>query len=316
MPVNSPLSKGLVVSLDRGYPLVRTNQGEERAQHSIALVKNEGIRAAVGDIVELYEEPGQDMLRITAIQDRSSILARRELVESIHDGAGKIKEQILAANFDFVVVVQSLGKRRLDVDYLERQLVMANESGVETIILLTKADQARHLQEDITAAKAAAPGSKVLSVSMKATETEETCPCLMPTELFFPNRLGVLVGRSGVGKSTLVNLLAGEDKQAVGKVREKDSAGRHTTVARRLVDLPGGGAVIDTPGMRAIGVLGAGLGLYKTFPEIVSAAAKCHYRDCTHTHEPGCAVTAAVEAGTLDARRLNSYRTLASEVFD
>jgi len=300
---------GLVVSLDRGYPLVRTERGEERAQHAIDLVKNADIRAAVGDIVELYEEPGQDVLMITAIQPRTSILARRELVESIHDGAGKVKEQILATNFDFVVVVQSLGKRVLDVEYLERQLVLAKESDVETIVLLTKTDLAKHLNEDIAAAKAVASGSKVLCM----TYTDS------PDELlthFSADHLGVLLGRSGVGKSTLVNLLVGEKKQAVGKVREKDHAGRHTTVARRLVDLPGGGAVIDTPGMRALGVLHAQLGLSRTFSEISAAAAECYYRDCTHTHEPDCAVLAAVEAGTIPLRRLESYISLATEVFD
>ena len=322
---------GLVVSLDRGYPLVRTQRGEERAQHSIALVKNEGIRAAVGDVVELYEEPGQDMLMITAIQTRASILARRELVESIHDGAGKVKEQILATNFDFVVVVQSLGKRELDEDYLERQLVVANESGAETMVLLTKTDMARHLQEDYLAAKEVAPGSKVFCMSTVSKRTDpSTHSVLFPNSAslitpdsmdelvsqFTPDRLGVLLGRSGVGKSTIVNLLVGEKKQVVGSVRDKDSAGRHTTVARRLVDLPGGGAVIDTPGMRALGVLGAELGLSRTFTEISSAAAECRYRDCTHTHEPGCAVTAAVETGTISLRRLESYRSLSTEVFD
>ncbi|MCL2806901.1 MAG: ribosome small subunit-dependent GTPase A [Coriobacteriia bacterium] len=300
---------GIVVSLDRGYPLVRTQHGEERAQHSIALVKNTSSRAAVGDIVELSKEPGQDMLSITAIQPRASILARRELVESIHDGAGKTKEQILAANFDYVVVVQSLGKKRLELDYLERQLVMANESNVETLVLLTKKDTACCLDEDLAAAHTAAPGCKVLCMSKHE-------PLDDVTSYFYSERLGVLVGRSGVGKSTLVNMLAKEDRQAVGSVRAKDSAGRHTTVARRLVDLPGGGAVIDTPGMRAIGVLGAELGLARTFPELTAVSADCYYRNCTHTHEPGCAAIAAVEAGHINNRRLASYRTLASEVFD
>ncbi|MDR2035906.1 MAG: ribosome small subunit-dependent GTPase A [Coriobacteriales bacterium] len=303
--------QGLVVSLDRGYPLVRTERGEQRAQHAIDLVKNASERAAVGDIVELSGQFGQDMLQITAIHPRNSILARRELVESIHEGAGKIKEQILAVNFDFVVVVQSLGKKPLALDYLERQLVLAHESGRETLVLLTKADLALHLAEDVAAAQGAAPSSKVCCLTKTDVAALQELAAL-----FCPGHLGVLLGRSGVGKSTLVNLLAGETKQAVASVRAKDSAGRHTTVARRLVDLPGGGAVIDTPGMRALGVLGCERGLASTFPEIEAAAGACRYRDCTHTHEPGCAVVDAVEAGNIPQRRLESYRLLAAEVHD
>ena len=141
--------QGLVVSLDRGYPLVRTENGEERAQHAIDLVKNSDVRSAVGDIVDLNKEPGQDMLSIVALHKRDNILSRRELVESVHEGVGKIKEQILAANFDFVVVMQSLGKRALDVDYLERQLVMANDSSVETMVLLTKTDLLPYVNFDM-----------------------------------------------------------------------------------------------------------------------------------------------------------------------
>lgn len=301
--------QGLVVSLDRGYPLVRTEQGEERAQHAIDLVKNGDKRAAVGDVVELSSEPGQDNLLITAIKERTSTLVRRELVESIHEGSGKAKEQVLAANFDFVAIVQSLGNKKLDASYLERQLLIAHESNTEVVVVLTKADVARHAEEDFAAALASAVGCKVI-MRAKSDPLDEL------EALFAPHKIGVLLGRSGVGKSTLVNLLMGEELQATGSVRKKDNAGRHTTVARRLVDLPCGGAVIDTPGMRAIGVLGAEDGLAHTFPEITAAAAECRYRDCTHTHEPGCAVIAEVDEGSISERRLVSYRELAAEVFD
>jgi ribosome biogenesis GTPase len=128
--------------------------------------------------------------------------------------------------------------------------------------------------------------------------------------------LGVLLGRSGVGKSTLLNALAGTELQQTGAVRSKDSAGRHTTVARRLVELPGGGALIDAPGLRSIGLYGARRGLAAAFPEIASAAAACRFRDCTHTHEPGCAVLEGVAAGEVAARRLQSYLEIAMEVMD
>lgn len=301
--------RGRVISLDRGYPLVRTKRGDERAQHAIELVKNSDKRAAVGDWVDLYEEPGQDNLLITAILPRKSILTRAELVQSKHEGAGKVKEQVLAANFDFVAVVQSLGKKRFDLDYLERQLVMAHQSGEEVVVVLTKTDLARHLDEDLAAVASAASGSTIICSS-------KTEPSLQLARCFEPERIGVLLGRSGVGKSTLVNLLLNEERQATASVREKDNAGRHTTVARCLVDLPTGGAVIDTPGMRALGVLGAEQGLARTFAEIEQYATHCQFRNCTHTHEPACAVIAAVEEGALPARRLESYRILAAEVFD
>jgi ribosome biogenesis GTPase len=309
---------GLVVSLDRGYPLVRTARGERRAQHAIELVKNASERACVGDIVELSEEPGQDTLLITAIRKRTSVLARRELVQSIHEGSGKVKEQVLAANFDFVAVVQSLGAQPLKLDYLERQLVMANQSGVEVIVLLTKRDLAQSLESDCAAARAVAPASTVYALAKTdAREVPELHEGLAALAAHFAQgKLGVLLGKSGAGKSTLVNLLLGEERQETGSVRGKDSVGRHTTVARRLVDLPAGGAIIDTPGMRALGVEGATLGLARTFPDITAAAAECRYRDCTHTHEPDCAVMEAVTAGLISARRLASYCSLAVEVYD
>jgi ribosome biogenesis GTPase len=300
-----------VISLDRGYPLVKTEQGELRVQHSIDLVKNAEVRAAVGDVVDLEFPPGQDTPLITAIHPRGHVLSRRVLVESRHEGSGKHKEQILAANIDFVFVVTALSSRPLDTAYLERQLIMAHDSGADVVLLLTKADQAKHLEADLAAARALAFGSPVI---VESAVTGEGLPQIV--ELLQGGKTGVLLGRSGVGKSTLINELLGNPLLETGAVRAKDSAGRHTTVARKMIFLEDGAVLIDTPGLRTIGVFDAHHGLAAAFPDVSGIAATCRYRDCTHTGEPSCAVTAAVEAGTLSQDRLDSYIDLSSEVID
>jgi ribosome biogenesis GTPase len=348
---------GRVISLDRGFPLVKTSDGEVRAQHSIELVKNLDMRAVVGDVVDLESPPGQDTPLITAIHPRGHTLVRRSLVESRHEGAGKHEEQVLAANVDIVFVVCALSNRRVDTAYLERQLVMAHESGAEVAVILTKADLARHLDEDIARVRACAFDSPVIVSSAKTGEG-----LLRIRELLGEGRIGVLLGRSGVGKSTLINELLGAPLLETGTVRKKDRAGRHTTVARKMVFLEGGSAggcgceqgseqgsehgreqgsehgreqgseqgreqkrerkqpygrvsaLVDTPGLRSIGLYDAYEGLAAAFPDIVEHAAHCRYRDCTHTGEPDCAVATAVAEGALPASRLASYTTIAAEV--
>jgi ribosome biogenesis GTPase len=307
---------GRVTSLDRGFPLVCTSAGEIRAQHSIELVKTADRRAVVGDVVDLEFPPGQDIPLITAIHPRGHTLVRRSLVESRHDGAGKHDEQVLAANVDVVLVVCALSNRRVDVAYLERQLVMAHESGAEVAIVLTKADLAKHLSEDFADVCACALGSPVITSSAVTGEGLSQIRALVEGD-----RVGVLLGRSGVGKSTLINELLGASLLETGAVRKKDRAGRHTTVARKMVFLgqgqgQTGGALIDTPGLRSIGLYDAHRGLAATFPDITEQAASCRYRDCTHTGEPGCAVVMAVETGALSSDRLLSYVTIAAEVND
>jgi ribosome biogenesis GTPase len=302
---------GRVISLDRGFPLVKTATGEVRAQHSIELVKNVDRRAVVGDVVDLEFPLGQDVPLISAIHPRGHTLVRRSLVESRHTGVGKHEEQILASNIDIVFVVCALSNRRVDIAYLERQLVMAHESGADVAVILTKADLARHLDEDLAAVSACAFDSPVIVFSaITGVGLSEVF------ELVAGGRVGVLLGRSGVGKSTLINELLGAPLLETGAVRGKDRAGRHTTVARRMVFLEDASSLIDTPGLRSIGLYDAHQGLATAFPDIRECAARCRYRDCTHTGEPDCAVAAAVEEGVLPSARLLSYIAIAAEVRD
>jgi ribosome biogenesis GTPase len=301
---------GRVVSLDRGFPLVKIARGEVRAQHSIELVKTVDMRAVVGDVVDLEFPPGQDTPLIVAIHPRGHTLVRRTLVESRHEGAGRHEEQVLAANIDLVFVVCALANRRVDITYLERQLVMAHESGAQVAIVLTKADLAKHREDDVARVRSIAFNSALIVESAVTGEGLSQVATMLAG-----GKIGVLLGRSGVGKSTLINELLGAPLLETGAVRVKDRAGRHTTVARRMVILEGQkGALIDTPGLRTIGLYDAHEGLAAAFPDITAQSAHCRYRNCTHTHEPGCAIIAAVETGSLPSARWDSYVEIAAEV--
>ena len=338
-PAETPTtsSTARVISLDRIYPLVKNTEGEFRAQHSVEFVKGTDLRAVVGDIVSIESPPGQDIPLITAIQPRGHTLIRRTVVESMSEGSGKHNEQILATNIDIVLVMVALSNLCLDLNYLERQLVMAHDSGAEVALVLGKADQSKRLDKDIAAANSVAFGCPVIAFSATTGEGIEQVH-----ELVAGGRIGVLLGRSGVGKSTLINKLVGTDLLETNPVRSKDRAGRHTTVARRMIFLDEheqkgdgsflswqnktemnrplfvlsalGSAIIDTPGLRSVGLYDAWHGLAAAFPEITELAADCHYRDCSHTSEPGCKVIEAVQKGELSERRLASYVEIAIEV--
>jgi ribosome biogenesis GTPase len=291
-------------------PLVQTSAGEVRAQHSTDLLKNNALRAVIGDSVLLQISPGQDTPQIIEILPRKTVLARRSMVESIHEGSGKFLEQVLAANIDLVLIAAALGTKPLDPAYLERQLVVAHQSGAAVAVVLTKKDLAKHLDADVDVAKQCIKGAPLVVHTAQSGEGLELIRQLIG------NGVAALLGRSGVGKSTLVNELCGMPLLRCGKVRQKDHAGRHTTVARKLIYLPSGGAIIDAPGMRSLGLYAATDGLSATFPEIIAAAADCRYRDCTHQVEPGCNVLKAVEKGAISERRLSSYVAISAEVWD
>jgi ribosome biogenesis GTPase / thiamine phosphate phosphatase len=293
-----------VARVDREFPLVATADGYVRAEPAVHLVKTRGSgsRAVVGDWVALSRPQGHDLAIIEAILPRTTAFARK-------DPGEQTGEQVLIANVDVVFVVQSLSGRGLNVRRLERELVLAWESGARPVVILAKADIAEDTDYQRDLAAQVTHDVEVIVESAVTGLGLEEVRALVP-----PGQTAALLGGSGVGKSTLVNRLVGLEVQATGEVRKRDDKGRHTTVARELVLLPGGGVIIDTPGMRGLALWDAEDGIASAFPDIDSLSERCRFRDCTHVSEPGCAVMAAVEAGALPARRLESYRSLQSEL--
>ena len=219
-----------------------------------------------------------------------------------------VAEQVLAANVDVAFVVAGM-----DGDFnlrrLERYLAVAWSGGATPVIVLNKADVAGDVDGLRVAAEAIAPGVDVRAVSARRGDGIDD----LRQDHLATGRTGVVIGSSGVGKSTLVNALLGEERQATGAVREDDSRGRHTTTHRELLRMPGGALLIDTPGIRSLGIAGAADGLDPAFADIADLALQCRFSDCRHAGEPGCAVAAALVDGRLAPDRLESHRKLERE---
>ncbi len=276
-----------------------------RCEHATALVKGERVRAVIGDVVEVELPEGHDKGIIVDIAPRRTSFVRR-------DPAERTASQVLAANFDLVIVAEPIVG--LNRQRLERELVLAHETGADVAVVLTKSD----LADGNEAAAVVKDVSDLAGrdVAVLAVSTDDPDSVERVRDLVGPGSVAVLIGKSGVGKSSLVNLLAGAEVQDTGEVRERDGKGRHTTVDRVMVELPGGGCVVDMPGVRGLGLWDADAGLGAAFSDIEELAASCRFRDCSHVDEPGCAVLAAVAAGELAEARLRSYRTLSAEIAD
>ncbi len=280
-----------------------TARGDVQAQHAGRLLHEAAGRhamAAVGDWVAVRTNPGERSATIEAILPRRSHFSRK--------AAGDLTEQqVVAANIDVVFIVMGL-----DGDYnprrLERYLVMAAESGAAPQVLLSKADLTSDVAPQLAECQAVAPGVDVYAVSVRDGRGLERVRTALQA-----GQTGALLGSSGAGKSTLVNQLLGQDKLATAAVRASDSRGRHTTRHRQLVLLPGGGLLIDTPGMRELQLWAEPDAPQTSFEDIDALSANCHFSDCQHRTEPRCAVRAALAAGTLDAARLDSFHKLHAE---
>jgi ribosome biogenesis GTPase len=290
---------GRVIRVDRGQCDVVVAAGTVRALSGSNSL-------CTGDWVAVANATGEtETPTVTSIFPRSSSIVRSS-------ASGKSEGHILAANVD-TVVITTASDGDVDLGRIERLLALTWESGATPVVVLTKSDAAHNISTILAEASAIAPGATALAVSA------ETGECMDVLDAALDGTVAIL-GPSGAGKSTLANaLLAGHGCLETGRVLETgsvrtgDGKGRHTTVTRELIPFSGGRTLIDTPGLRGVGMWNAAEGIEKTFPEIEEFISSCRFSDCAHNSEPGCAVLGALERGDIDERRLRSYRKLQRE---
>lgn len=282
---------------------VASSQGEVWAELSGGLRYRAAGREdlpAVGDWLALQSVPPPSRSIVRAVLPRRTRIARK--------AAGEREElQLIAANVDTVWIVSS-ANRDWNPRRIERYLTVVRDGGAEPVVVLSKVDLAEDLAPYLAEAEAVAGGAAVLTASGKTGEG------VAALERFLaPGRTVALLGSSGVGKSTLVNRLLGEDRQAVREIRASDDRGRHATTRRELFAVPAGGLLLDTPGMRELALMTDAAAVEEVFDDVEALAERCRFRDCQHQGEPGCAVAGAVAGGELAAERLESYQKLQRE---
>jgi ribosome biogenesis GTPase len=294
------LIAGRVSVQQRGRYVLVTDGGETPAELAGALVYDAGPAGhpVAGDWVAADPPAGGPAL-IRHVLPRRTAFTRRS-------PEGRV--QAVAANIDIAFLVAALAPE-LNLRRLERYLAQAWASGAEPVVLLTKADLCDDVDEALGRARRVAPGARVIALSALTGEGLEAAAACLGSGV-----TGAVIGASGAGKSTLANALAGAERMATGAVRAEDGRGRHTTSHRELMRLPGGGLLLDTPGMRELALDDAAEGVATAFDDIELLARGCRFSDCGHESEPGCAVRAARESGALDEGRWRSFRKLTREM--
>ena len=294
-----------VVAVHRETSIVRDGDGDRPASVSGSF-RFEALATAdyptVGDWVAL--DPADV---IAAVLPRRSVF-KRLAADGTRRGGGLDDEQVMASNVDVALLVAGLDND-FNLRRIERYLAVAWSSAITPVVVLNKSDLDGDTDGRLVAVDAIAPGVAIVAVSAwTGAGLDELLTHLRP------GTTAAILGSSGVGKSTLVNALLGEARQRTAEVRVSDSRGRHTTTHRELFELPGGALLVDTPGIRALEVLGADEGLEPAFDDVASLAAQCRFSDCAHAGEPGCAVGEALAAGRLSEDRLESHRKLEREM--
>ena len=320
LELNSEMDAARVAEENREMFRLLSPQGEFMAEVSGKFrheIKGRAEFPAVGDWVLASTRSEEGRATIHRVLNRKSKFSRKI-------AGKKTEEQIVAANVDVVFIVSSLNSE-FNLRRLERYVALAWESGAQPVIVLNKSDLSENPEELRLQAEAAAIGVRViLSSALRGDGIEEireimhsgeekTVVAKIAAEKMPVAKTAALLGSSGVGKSSLINAILGTELLDTGAVRESDDRGRHTTTTRHLIVAPGGGVLIDTPGMRELQLWDASEGIDQAFGEIAELAANCKFRDCKHMNEPGCAVRGAVESGELAEERLESFHKLGRE---
>jgi len=296
-----------IVSREGSLYTALGESGEHRGKMSGRMryeLAESGDFPAVGDWVAIEGKPKTGSMTIQAVLPR-----RSKFVRATYNKGNYVGDQVICANVDFLMIVVGLDEE-FNANRLERYLAQASASGSKPVVILNKTDLCRNLKGILRQAKAVAKVTPVIALSAKSGAGLNRL-----REFLSEGKTGSLVGPSGVGKSTIINALLGEERFDTNEVRNYDGKGRHTTKHRELVLLPGGGMLIDNPGMRGIGVTGDQDVIGSTFEDVETLAKQCKFSDCQHKTEPGCAIKAAIEDGTLSREHFENYKRLQRELW-